>query len=112
MAWYADNVSGLAVGQYGVAIEITLKDTVTKTAADVSTYTGTKEIKARSPNDVVFTFTGTFTSDGSDGKIYFTPSSGNTFDVDGEWEAQAQLQKTSTMAISAIFKLYVDEQIT
>lgn len=75
------------IGDIGTVITLTIVDQ-DGTAVDVSTAT-TKEIHLQPPSGDAVQKTASFTTDGSDGKIYYTTASASDLNVAGTWEAQA-----------------------
>lgn len=112
MATEVNKLEGLFVGDFGDAITITLVDD-DNVAVDVSAYTGTITVTAISPDELkIVSWTGTFSTDGSDGIITFTPASGD-IDREGDWKAQVKLTiSTTNVAKSYIFTLSVGRGIT
>ncbi len=105
-----NSITGLVKGQYGSSVVLTIVDD-NGTAINLSSYTGIT-IKALSPDArTTLSFTGAFVTTGTDGKISFTPASGNTFDRDGTWEGQVQFTAASVLALTVIFKMEVDKKI-
>lgn len=85
---------------YGFKITLTLKDAA-GSVVDISSAT-TKQMLIKDPSDTVSTKTASFTTDGTDGKIEWTSTSG-FFDAYGTYEIQgrvygASFQYTSTRA--------------
>jgi hypothetical protein len=105
-------VTGVTVGEYGTAITLTVVDSV-GTAVDVSTYTTAITITARDPYALkTLTFTGSFVTTGTDGKIKFTPTSNNTFDRYGTWEGQVKLASATVVSKTVPFKIVVEQSLT
>jgi len=73
------------VGDIGTRVTLTFKDGTS--AVDISG-ASTKQVWFRSPSGTAVKLSGVFTTDGSDGKLYFD-SVTNTFSEAGEgWEVQ------------------------
>lgn len=107
-----NKVRDVVVGEYGVPIIVELVSAI-GVAIDVSSYTGTKTVTAKAPNnEATKTFTASFVSDGSDGKVKFTPASDNYFTVPGTWEGQLSLAKASTLALTVVFDIEVEKSLT
>lgn len=105
-----NKVTGLVTGQYGNSIALTVVDD-DGVAIDISAYTGIT-IRALSPDArTTLSFTGAFVATGTDGRFSFSPTSGNTFDRDGTWEAQVQFTATSILALTVIFEMEVAKKI-
>ena len=83
------------VGDYGFAIVLTLTD-ATGTAVNISTAT-TKSYNIRKPDQTVSTVTATFVSDGSEGKLTWTVTTG-FFTLAGEYQIEAYVTDGSTYA--------------
>jgi len=88
---------GLVVGEYGKVNSITLKN-FSGAAENVSIYTGNKYVVRKS-----ITCTASFLTDGSDGIVTWSFGSGDPLDRDGIWEAQAELNCSSSLAKSYPF---------
>jgi hypothetical protein len=103
-----NKITGLVVGQFGTAIPITIVDDE-GTGIDLSTYT-TVTVRAMSPDARTILI---FSSPGGDssGNFSITPSSGNTFDRDGTWLAQANFVATGILALSVIFEMEIERKI-
>lgn len=79
----------LVVGDIGATLTATIIDPSTNAAKDISAAT-TMEFHVRKPAATTDTFTCTFTSDGTDGKIYYTTVSGD-IDMAGTWTLEARI---------------------
>ncbi len=75
------------VNDIGTVLIFTIKDG--SSVVDVSTAT-TKQIIFSNPSCSTVTKSGSFTTDGTDGKIQYTTVSGD-LDVGGTWRAQAYI---------------------
>ena len=75
------------VADVGTVITVTFKDDTT--VVDISGAT-TKEIWLRDPANTTVKTGGTFTSDGTDGKLFIT-SEAATFGSEGLWDIQGQV---------------------
>lgn len=105
-----NKLEGIVVGQYGVAVEVQVVDS-DGDAIDLSTYTGIT-FKFRSPDGKTsISLTGAFSTDGSDGKCTFTPSSSVYFTTDGEWNGQIEFTKTGVVTKTVRFTVDVDETL-
>lgn len=103
-------IRGFVSGAYGQTHAVTLKD-FSGTAQDVSTYT-TKQVIFRSPDGKkTITCTGAFASDGSDGIITWSFSSGSPLDRQGIWQGQTVLTATGKELRSYQFDAEVDGEI-
>lgn len=106
-----NQITGLVVGQYGNSIELTIVD-ADGVAIDISSYSTSQTVYARSPHDLTtLTFTASFKTTGSDGKIVFSPASGNTFDRKGTWTGQVVLLSASAKSLSVPFEMVVGEAL-
>jgi hypothetical protein len=75
------------VGDIGTVITVTLKDDTT--AVDISGAT-TKTIYLSKPDGTVLAKGATFTSDGTNGKMYYATLAGD-LDQPGHWQIQAKV---------------------
>lgn len=105
-----NKISGFVVGQYGVAVELQVVNSAGN-AEDISGYTGINVVLISPDRRTALEFTGTFTTDGSDGKIQFTPTSGNTLDRPGIWNGQIELTAVSTLALTVPFEAQVEARL-
>jgi hypothetical protein len=103
-------VTGVVVGQYGIAITLQIVDDEGN-VVDLSSFTSVT-VKTRSPDArTTLSFTGTLVGGGTGGQFSFTPASGNTWDRDGLWEGQAQFTATSVLSLTVPFVLEVSKKI-
>lgn len=111
MATETNKLEGLFVGEFGDIITITLVDD-DNVAVDISSYTGTITVKAISPDELkTVSWTGAFSTDGTDGKVKFTPADGD-IDREGDWKAQVKLTiSTTNVAKSYVFTMSVGRGI-
>lgn len=87
-----NNITGVSVGQFGVAISVVIVDD-DNVAIDVSSYT-TITTYLRAPDALkAVSLNTSFTTDGTDGAVYFAPANGD-INVPGMWEGQIALEKT------------------
>lgn len=77
----------LRAGAIGVVITLTVKEA--GVVVDISTAT-TKQIKLRKPSGGTATYTGSFVTNGTDGKLTATTTSGDLDDI-GTYHASAYL---------------------
>ncbi len=114
MAIIKPRIQGFVTGEYGKTCIIELKDFKDSTP-DVSAYTGISVI-CRSPDGRnTITSTGaSFVTDGSDGKIQWSFSSGDGKQLDrpGDWEAQIILTASGKKSKSYRFILETDEGLS
>ena len=110
MTTRANYLDGVYVGDFGYTITITLKDE-DGTVQNVSTYSTSQTIYLRSPDgSKEVTCTGSFNTDGSDGKIDFAFASGD-IDRPGLWKAQVVLFLTATKQKAAYFEINVKTRL-
>jgi len=81
---------------YGYTIELTMKDTDTDTASDISAYSTSQHFVLKSPSDVETTHSASFKTDGSDGVVEYTVSSGD-IDAAGTWHIRIKAASGSAM---------------
>ncbi len=102
---------GVSVGEYGKNLTVVLTDLDGKTQ-DISTYTGISVI-TRSPDaKKTITSTGSLTSDGTDGAIYWSYSSIAYPDRPGIWDGQIILTKTGVVCKSFPFQIEVERSLS
>lgn len=105
-----NKIKGLVVGQYGEGVSLTVVDK-NGNAIDISAYTSGITVYLRDPQSLkTLTYTGSFVTDGTDGKVLFTPASGD-IDRAGRWEGQIKLDKTSASALTRVFDVEVDKKL-
>ena len=99
-------LTGVQAGEFGTAITQIIVDN-TNTLIDVSSYT-TGNVLLRSPNDLkTVTLAVSFTTDGSDGSVYFTPADGD-IDRPGLWKGHYKFEKTGVEVHTAKFDMDVE----
>ena len=81
---------------YGYTIELTYKDVDTDSAADVSGYTTGQWLVLKAPSDTETTVSAGFKTDGSDGVVEYTVTSGD-IDAVGTWHVRIKLQSGSSI---------------
>jgi hypothetical protein len=102
---------GFVVGEYGKVNTLTLKD-FSGNAQDVSTYTTSKQVICRSPDGrKTITATGAYTTNGADGKVYWTFSSSDPLDRAGTWTGQVLLTKSGGKLHTYPFDMEVELEI-
>lgn len=84
------NADIVHVGDVGTVITLTIYEDDGTTAVDVSSAT-TKTIYIKKPDGTVITGTASFTTDGSDGKIYYTVASG-VISASGIYQVQGYVE--------------------
>lgn len=87
------------VGDVGTVITLTIYEDDGTTAIDVSAAT-TKTIYIKKPDGTVITGTASFTTNGSDGKIYYAGVSGD-FSTPGTYQVQGYVEIGSAKYYSA-----------
>lgn len=88
----ANLIENVIVGEYGYPVFLHLVDE-NNDDQDIRAY-DTFQVILRSPDDLkTVTYTATLFSDGSDGKLYFTPASGD-IDRSGTWHGMVKLTDT------------------
>jgi len=103
-------IRGFVTGEFGKTNTITLKD-FSGTVQNVSAYTG-KQVIFRSPDGKkTITCTGAFATDGSDGMVTWSMSSGAPFDRPGLWEGQCVLTATNKELRSYVWDSEVDREL-
>ena len=110
MAVTKPRLEGLVVGEYGKVQTITLKD-FEGNAQDISSYTA-YTIVCRSPEGTkTVTADASFTTDGTDGKLSWSFSTGSYIDRDGEWDCQVELTKTGHKSKTYPFIIPVEKSL-
>ena len=105
-----NRIRGIVVGQYGEAIQFTIVDS-DGNAVDLSGYNATKTAYLRGPfSTPVKTYTATFVTDGTNGQIKFTPSSGD-ISVPGDWELQFKLTSASITRYTQVAIVEVEKAL-
>lgn len=105
-----NKIKGLVVGQYGEAISLTVIDK-NGNAVDISAYTSGITVTLRDPKSLkTLSYAGSFVTDGTDGKVRFTPASGD-LDRYGIWEGQIKLDKASASAYTRVFDVEVEKKL-
>ena len=97
---------------YGQTLTITVKDTDTSAAADLSGYTTAQQVFFRdSDGNISSAKTAAFSSDGSDGVIEYTIADGD-IDKSGVWEVCARVTSGSAVLTSEWLSFTVAESPT
>ena len=97
---------------YGQTLTITIIDTDTETAADISAYTTAKQVFLRDPSgNVSAALTAAFETDGSDGVITYTLANGN-IDEPGMWHICARVTSGTAVLTSEWKSFQVGESPT
>ena len=97
---------------YGQVLTITIKDTDTDAAADVSAYTTSQVVFLKDPDgNVSSALTAAFDSDGSDGLVTYTLATGN-IDEPGLWHVCARVTSGSAVLTSEWKSFNVGESPT
>ena len=98
---------GIRVGDYGTRVEVVLQQN--GSVADISSAT-TREILFEKPDGSSITKSATFTTDGTDGKIYYDIESG-VLDLPGIWRVQGRIATGAGSWKSSIGSFSVDRNI-
>ena len=102
-------IRGLVVGQYGNPIPLTVVNKL-GTAVDISGYSSAV-VTIRDPNDLkTVQYAGSFITDGTDGRIRFTPEAGD-IDRSGEWSGQIKLAASGLEDYTQPFILNVERKL-
>jgi hypothetical protein len=110
MSTRANLIENVITGEYGSAIFLVLVDENTD-PMDISMYTGWQVI-LRSPDQLkTLTYTATLVSDGTDGKLYFTPAAATDIDRAGKWKGMIKLTATTLVTKSEIFDMIVIDSL-
>lgn len=105
-----NKVTGIVKGQYGNSIQLQVVDDEGN-AENISSYT-TLTVRAVSPDGrTTLEFTAAKVNSGTNGEFSFSPTSNNTFDRDGTWQAQLQLAATNILAPTVVFEIEVDKKL-
>lgn len=83
----SDNIH---VGDIGTVFTVVIVDDVTGAAIDISTAT-TKSIIFQAPNKASTTQTATFTTDGTDGSMFYTTATAADLNQSGQWKIQGKV---------------------
>lgn len=90
------DIDNVIVGNFGTKIVLTMQD-LSGTVVDVSTYIGTNTVTFRKPDSSgTQSFTLAFNTDGVDGKVKFTPTSGD-IDTVGDWNGTIEFKIGATV---------------
>lgn len=89
------SLENIVNGDYGQTVTLTIIDTDTDAAADVSSYSSTIQMIFTDPSGNETTKTATFVSDGSDGQIQYTLEDG-LIDEAGIWKVRGRVQGASS----------------
>lgn len=103
------SLEGINVGEYGIAIELTAKDKDDASVLDISAY-NTLTVIMQAPGGDSVERTGSFVTDGTDGKVEFTPQSGD-FSEEGEYKYQLVLGVNNIVVKSLVEEFYVEESL-
>jgi hypothetical protein len=90
----ANLIENVIVGEYGYPVFLHLVDEL-NASIDISAY-DTFQVLLRTPDDLkLVTYSATLFSDGTDGKLYFTPAA-TDIDRSGTWHGMVKLTDTGT----------------
>ncbi len=105
-----NKIKGLVVGQYGESISLTVVDK-NGNAVNISTYTTALQVTLRDPQTLkTLSYSASFVTDGTDGKVRFTPAAGE-IDRDGVWEGQIKLSKSTADAFTKVFSVEIEKRL-
>ncbi|MCP4263643.1 MAG: hypothetical protein GY774_39970 [Planctomycetes bacterium] len=93
------SLDNIVSGDYGQTIVLTVKDTDTDAAADISAYTTTIQMQISDPDGNVATETATFVTDGSNGQVQYTLTDGDIDEI-GVWRIRAKVTSGSAVLSS------------
>ncbi len=89
-------IANVVDGNFGTKIVLNMVD-ANGTAVDVSSYAGVNIVTFNKPdNGGIQSFTLDFNTDGIDGKLKFTPDSGE-LDTKGDWDGTVELKVGATV---------------
>jgi len=101
---------GAVVGEYGKDFVVTLKN-FDNEEQNVSAYTGVA-FYFRSPDGTkTIGCTGSYVTDGSDGRVQWSFSTGDPLDREGIWEGQLKLTQLGQLTRSYVFDLECDKSL-
>lgn len=93
-------LTGIVNGMYGQAVQLTIKDIDTDSAADVSSYSTSQKMQLKDPSGNTSDHTtAAYDSDGSDGLINYTLADGD-IDETGTWAIRTYITSASAVLIS------------
>lgn len=98
----------IVAGDYGQIATITVIDTDTKIAADISGYTTSLKMVFTSPSGIETEKPATFLTDGTDGVIKYTIEN-DILDTPGLWQVRAVVASSSSQLSSQTTKFKVLE---
>lgn len=101
-----NKISGFVVGQYGQPVELQVVDS-DGNPEPIDGYTGINVVLCSPDRKITLEYTGAFSTDGTDGKLQFTPTSVSTFDRRGTWLGQVELTATGVLALTMDFEAEV-----
>lgn len=97
----------IVVGDFGGVAQLTILDTDTGAAADISSYSTTIQMIFTNPSGTEIPKTATFVTDGTDGKIKYTIEN-NLFTVAGIWSVRGRVAGASSRLTSVIHRFNVE----
>ena len=104
------SLNNIVSGDYGQTIILTIIDTDTDAAANVSAYITTIQVQISDPAGNTATKTATYVSDGSDGQVKYTIASGDIDEV-GSWRIRAKVTSASAVLSSVWQSFTVREAV-
>lgn len=100
------SLANIISGDYGQVIQLTVLDTDTGEAGDVSGYAASQSMVFRDPSGNDGTKVAAFTTDGSDGLVQYTLVDGD-IDEDGNWNVRVILTSASAVLTSTWLEFLV-----
>ena len=94
------SMDAIVAGDYGHSLVLTILDTDTNAAADVSSYS-TAYVLLTTPSGTVLTKAATWVTNGSDGQIKYTTTAGD-LTVGGMWQVQGRVLTTGTARLTSL----------
>lgn len=106
------SLNKITAEDYGQILTITIKDTDTDAAADISAYTTAKQVFLKDPSGNISTAkTAAWVTDGTDGQIKYTLANGD-IDEPGMWHICARVTSGSAVLTSEWVSFSVGESPT
>jgi len=98
----------IRVGDIGTKFQVTIKDGAS--VVDISSATSTKQIILKKPDGTKLTNSATFSSDGTNGVMYYTTVDGD-LDVAGIWKLQGKVVITAGTFSTDIYSFKVHRNL-
>ncbi len=99
------SLNNIVSGDYGQSIVLTIIDTDTDAAADVSAYTTAIPVQLSDPSGNVATKTAAYVTNGADGQVTYTLASGD-IDEPGSWRIRAKVTSGSAV-LSSVWEVFI-----